>query len=353
MAPNSKERLETINKTAGELISDIDRHFAEICKERGINLSVGKQASALEQQEQALDKYPMPDEALNLSALEQAGYLGGDMLPLTKERAAELFEKDLAVYAIVDGGQAERMQDFESFPLDGIFAVSREEWEDSRDFDSLVQDRINHQEEREAAFLAHTGDCFAIYQLKDNESLRDIRFESTEWLKYIGRTVDRGNYDLVYTASLPDADSINASLDGLWKRFNNNHPADYHSPSMSVSDIVAIKRDGLVSCHYVDSFGFTELTGFLSDSPLKNAEMSVEDDYGMIDGIINNGEKQLIVVELEQQACSSKTVSFLAIKDMTRQGEDSKRKSVVGQLKEQPRQEYNKTASKRGAERER
>ena len=30
----------------------------------------------------------------------------------------------------------------------------------------------------------------------------------------------------------------------------------------------------------------------------------LEDDYGMIDGIINNGPKEPIVAQLEQQACS-------------------------------------------------
>ena len=306
-------------------------------------------------QEQTLDEYPMPDEVLNLSDLEQAGYLDGDMLPLTRERAAELFEKDLTVYAIVDGGQAEMMldlQDIENLPLDGVFAVSREEWEESRDFDSLVQDRKNHQEEREAAFLAHTGDCFAIYQLKDDEALRDIRFEPTEWLQSIGRTVERENYDLIYTAPLPDAGSVNASLNGLWEQFNNDHPADYHSPSLSVSDIVAIKRDGQVSCHYVDSFGFTELTGFLSASPLKNAEMSVEDDYGMIDGLINNGEKQPTVAELEQQARSGRPISLLNLAEAVQREEKQKRKSVVEQLKAQPKREHNKKAPKKSAERE-
>ena len=62
---------------------------------------------------------------------------------------------------------------------------------------------------------------------------------------------------------------------------------------MSVSDIVAIKQDGKVSCHYCDSVGFTPIPGFLPQNPLKNAEMAVEDDYGMIDGIINNGAKEL------------------------------------------------------------
>ena len=34
--PELKASLETINRTAGELISDIDRNYREICKERGI-----------------------------------------------------------------------------------------------------------------------------------------------------------------------------------------------------------------------------------------------------------------------------------------------------------------------------
>ena len=60
---------------------------------------------------------------------------------------------------------------------------------------------------------------------------------------------------------------------------------------MSVSDIVALKIAGEVSCHYVDSFGFKALPGFLNPADhLRNAEMSMEDDYGMIDGIINNGK---------------------------------------------------------------
>ena len=63
---------------------------------------------------------------------------------------------------------------------------------------------------------------------------------------------------------------------------------------MCVSDIVDINRDGKVFCHYCDSFGFEQVPGFLpgNPNPLKNAEMAVEDDYGMIDGIINNDPKE-------------------------------------------------------------
>ena len=280
--------------------------------------------------EQHLDEYPMPDPTLTQDDLEKSGYLDGDLLPLSKERAYELMERDLIVY-IVQQGENPAMA-FDTTDLDaydGIFAVTREEWEESPAFDAQVKERMDHQQEREQAFLDHKGDCFAIYQVKHTDELRDIRYEGLEWLKSIGQTAQRDNYDLVYTAPLLPSDLKGDTAEQLFYRFNNEHPADYRHPSMSVSDIVAIKRDGKVSCHYCDSFGFAEVPGFLPDNPLKNAEMAVEDDYGMIDGILNNGQRQPPQRELPE-----------------------KRKSVVEQLKSQPKPEHKKTAPKKSAERE-
>ena len=280
--------------------------------------------------EQHLDEYPMPDPTLTQDDLEKCGYLDGDLLPLSKERAYELMERDLTVY-IVQQGENPAMA-FDTTDLDaydGIFAVTREEWEESPAFDAQVKERMDHQQEREQAFLDHKGDCFAIYQVKHTDELRDIRYEGLEWLKSIGQTAQRDNYDLVYTAPLLPSDLKGDTAEQLFYRFNNEHPADYRHPSMSVSDIVAIKRDGKVSCHYCDSFGFAEVPGFLPDNPLKNAEMAVEDDYGMIDGILNNGQRQPPQRELPE-----------------------KRKSVVEQLKSQPKPEHKKTAPKKSAERE-
>ena len=280
--------------------------------------------------EQHLDEYPMPDPTLTQDDLEKSGYLDGDLLPLSKERAYELMERDLTVY-IVQQGENPAMA-FDTTDLDaydGIFAVTREEWEESPAFDAQVKERMDHQQEREQAFLDHKGDCFAIYQVKHTDELRDIRYEGLEWIKSIGQTVQRDNYDLVYTAPLLPSDLKGDTAEQLFYRFNNEHPADYRHPSMSVSDIVAIKRDGKVSCHYCDSFGFAEVPGFLPDNPLKNAEMAVEDDYGMIDGILNNGQRQPPQRELPE-----------------------KRKSVVEQLKSQPKPEHKKTAPKKSAERE-
>ena len=303
--------------------------------------------------EQHLDEYPMPDPALTQDDLEKCGYMDGDLLPLSKERAYELMERDLTVY-IVQQGENPAMA-FDTTDLDahdGIFAVTREEWEESPAFDAQVKERMDHQQEREQAFLDHKGDCFAIYQVKHTDELRDIRYEGLEWIKSIGQTVQRDNYDLVYTAPLEPSDLKGSVLDNLEYRFNNEHPADYRHPSMSVSDIVAIKRDGKVSCHYCDSFGFAEVPGFLPDNTLKNTEMAVEDDYGMIDGIINNGPKEQTVAQLEQQARSGQPISLMDLAAAAHREDRDKKKSVMDQLKSQPKPEHKKTAPKKSAERE-
>ena len=467
--PELRASLETINKAAGELIVDIDRHYKEICKERGIDLTAQPeqavpqqpaeempdtpspsteaqealllvdeatylhvqscdtgwdytlydaatrkqldggqldapelplstvalkiceihdmggqtiqyaplnmietlQEAAVQQMqtaaqattpettmlpdapEQHLDEYPMPDPALTQDDLEKCGYLDGDLLPLSKERAYELMAQDLTVYMVQQGENPAMAFDTDDLDAhDGIFAVTREEWEESPAFDAQVKARMDHQQEREQAFLGHKGDCFAIYQVKHTDELRDIRYEGLEWIKSIGRTVQRDNYDLVYTAPLAPGDLKGSVLDNLEYRFNNEHPADYRHPSMSVSDIVAIKRDGKVSCHYCDSFGFQQIPGFLPDNPLKNAEMSVEDDYGMIDGILNNGSKEPTVAQLEQQARSGQSISLMDLAAAAHREDLDKKKSVVEQLKSQPKPEHKKTAPKKSAERE-
>ena len=304
-------------------------------------------------QEQALDEYPMPDPVLTQDDLEKCGCLDSDLLPLSKERAYELMERDLTVYIIQEGENP--VMAFDTADLDahdGIFALPREEWEESPEFDKLVKDRMDHQEEREQAFLSHKGDCFAIYQVKHTDELRDIRYEGLEWLQSIGRTVQRDNYELVYTAPLLSSDLKGDTTEQLFYRFSNEHPTDYGHPSMSVSDIVAIKQDGKVSCHYCDSVGFTEISGFMPDNPLKNAEMAVEDDYGMIDGIINNGPKEPTVAQLEQQARSSQPISLMDLAAAAHREDREKKKSVMEQLKSQPKAEHKKAVPKKSAERE-
>ena len=336
------------------MIETLQEAASQQMQERVSQQTVETAAAQLpDAQEQALDEYPMPDPVLTQDDLEKCGCLDSDLLPLSKERAFELMERDLTVYIIQEGENP--VMAFDTADLDAhddIFALPREEWEESPEFDKLVKDRMDHQEERDQAFLSHKGDCFAIYQVKHTDELRDIRYEGLEWLQSIGRTVQRDNYELVYTAPLLSSDLKGDTTEQLFYRFNNEHPTDYGHPSMSVSDIVAIKRDGKVSCHYCDSFGFQQVPGSLPDNPLKNAEMMLEDDYGMIDGIINNGPKEPTVAQLEQQARNGQPISLMDLATAAHREEREKKKSVMEQLKSQPRTEHKKTAPKKSAERE-
>ena len=450
--------LETINKTSGTLISDIERHYKEICKERGIDPNAKKepemavldaeanQQEALfliddatylhiqpcdsgwdytlydaasmkeldggqldmpelsrmkavlqicddndldstslrhaplsmietlqeaayqqmqaeasqmaassqlpEAQEQALDEYPTPDEQVSTPDMQKYGYSYDGMLPVTRERALELDAAGLTVYVLHEDNTESMVFDpQEIMEHGGLFGVDREEWEKSPQFHEKVMERQEHQQEREQAFLSQNRNCFAIYQVSRNDP-QNVRFMNLDWLESHDVSVDRSNYDLIYTALLSESGTVPEQLEKLYQQFNLEKPVDFHSPSMSVSDIVAIKQDGKVSCHYCDSVGFTQIPGFLPENPLKNAEMALEDDYGMIDGIINNGAKEPTVAELEQQARSGQPISLMELAAATHREEREKKKSVMEQLKSQPKAEHKKTAPKKSAERE-
>ena len=450
--------LETINKTSGTLISDIERHYKEICKERGIDpnakkepemavldaeanqqealfliddatylhiqpcdsgwdytlydaasmkeldggqldmpelsrmkavlqicddndldstslrhaplsmietlqeaayqqmqAEVGQMAASSqlpEAQEQALDEYPTPDEQVSTPDMQKYGYSYDGMLPVTRERALELDAAGLTVYVLHEDNTESMVFDpQEIMDHGGLFGVDHEEWEKSPQFHEKVMERQEHQQEREQAFLSQNRDCFAIYQVSRDDP-QNVRFMNLDWLKSHDISIDRSNYDLIYTAPLRESGTVPEQLEKLYQQFNLEKPVDFHSPSMSVSDIVAIKQDGKVSCHYCDSVGFTQIPGFLPENPLKNAEMALEDDYGMIDGIINNGAKEPTVAELEQQARSGQPISLMELAAATHREEREKKKSVMEQLKGQPKTEHKKTAPKKSAERE-
>ena len=448
--------LETINKTSCELINNIERHYKEICKERGIDLTAKQEpeqadipqealfllddatylhiqpcdtgwdytlydketmkeldggqldapelsrSAAVQQiceglelenpsiqdaplsmietlqdaacqqmqeqinqqtaetaatqlpdaQEQALDEYPMPDSEVSVSDMQEYGYFYDGMLPVTRERALELDAAGLTVYVLHEDNTESMVFDTEEImEHGGLFGVEHEEWEQSPQFHEKVLERQDRQLEREQAFLSHEGSCFAIYQVSRDDP-QNVRFMNLDWLQSHNLAVDRSNYDLIYTAPLNGSGSTMEQLETLYEQFNLKKPVDFHSPSLSVSDIVAIKQDGKVSCHYCDSVGFTEIPGFLPDNPLKNAEMMLEDDYGMIDGIINNGPKEPTVAQLEQQARSGQPISLMDLAEAVHREERDKKKSVMEQLKSQPRTEHKKTAPKKSAERE-
>ena len=160
-------------------------------------------------------------------------------------------------------------------------------------------DEVNGADEapgRLTAFLESATDAYAILQLRRTDDTLYERFESYASLQRQGKEPDVDHYEVVYHGALPQApatpDEVMARLEAFYVQFNTARPEDFKGHSLSVSDIVALKVGGVVSCHYVDSIGFKELEDFaLRENYLKNAEMAVEDDYNSLDGIINNGRK--------------------------------------------------------------
>ena len=293
--------------------------------------------------------YPMPDTGIGFSEMYQYGYTDGNaMLPLTKERAMELFMQDVPVFLLyADNTEAMALDAEDISSHTGVFGVEREEWDAVRGVVTLSE-----QADTEKLFLENPQDAFLIYQIRRGGELDAYRFMNYDYLQSKGVTPERGGYDAIYTGGFMDYGNARTNLDMIYQRFNVDHPADFKGHSLSVSDIVALKQNGVVSCHYVDSIGFRELPNFLKpENYLKNAEMAMEDDYGMIDGIINNGPKQPTVADLEAQVKAGFSISLTELAAASHR--EQKKPSVLEKLRERtPEQAKNKTAPKRSAERE-
>ena len=229
---------------------------------------------------------PVPDSTIHPKALQYYGFTDADMLPITKNRALELLDRDLTVYMIYPLNTEKIALDAEDLlHHDGLFGVTKTEWE-------AVKNNIPPYD-AEQTFLNNPKDAYAIYQLTDKPSTVPLLFMGMDWLEQKGIPVEKSNYTALYTGDMPTSETSMGVLEQIYVNFNLQRPADFTGHSLSVSDIVAMKQDGVISYHYCDNIGFRELPDFGKESPLKNAEMLLEDDYSMIDGRINNGKSAL------------------------------------------------------------
>ena len=280
---------------------------------------------------------PLPDPIITPDMMEWYGYHDPNMFPLSKDRALELMEQDALLFMLYPDNTDEMVLDSEDVVNhDGIIGITREEWQDIHD---SVPARDVHQR-----FLDAPGDAYAIMQLKQ-DAPRELHYSA---LDRIPAPPAPSNYDVIYTGPIVCEQSQMATLERLFEIFNLNRPGDFTGHSLSVSDIVALKQDGVVSYHYCDSVGFKELPDFQKENYLKAAEMSTEDDYGMIDGIINNG-KQPTVADLEQQAKSDQPISLMDLADAVHR---EKKASVLEKLKDQPQQPRRKSKPRKTKEKE-
>lgn len=327
----SNEVMDTLIKTVAKEVDDpvltsyieetaTTETVAEVSDDEnptsGSNDVIDEIARKVQEEEpvQAPDNGYMPDPSMSIEAMNAYGYMDSDMLPLSKERALELFERDVPIYMLYEGNTEAMAFDTEDIVLfSGCFGITREDWDAIKN-EVPPMDIEVIRSKREQAFLESPGDTYAIYQLKRDDATTDIRFMNSDYLKSKGIEPQYENYELIYTGALTQDGSQIEKLEDLYRIFNIEHPQDFTGHSLSISDIVALKQAGVVSYHYVDSIGYKELTNFRNtDNHLKNAEMQLEDDYGMIDGVINNAPKEPVKAPAPKvEETKSKKPSVLA-----------------------------------------
>ena len=227
----------------------------------------------------------LPDSMVGISEMQEYGYTWNEMLPLTQERALELFDHDLPVYLLhTDGSETTVSDRKQIIEHDGMCGIEKENWQNERKLLMMQEELSESDSNREAQLLYGNTDKYGIYQLKDNPELDKLRFEGTESLKRMGITKDNfdavlpENYKLVYLGELSELQGQTQSetLEAIYTKFNIDHPADYKAHSLSVSDIVVLHENGENSAHFVDSFGFTELPKFMLTLEGKENEIETE-----------------------------------------------------------------------------
>ena len=278
------------------------------------------------------------------------------MFPLKQEAAERLFTQDgIEVFRIYEDGTEGAVTSLtdlqEHAEKGGLFGVEKETWEALHEYNAMKQQLRESEPTKEALLLYGKEDSYGIYQLAHGDATRDLRFEPYDRLQATGHTVDRANYELIYTAPLEHG----TSLEDIYTRFNIDHPKDFKGHSLSVSDVVVLHQNGQDTAHYVDSFGYKDVPEFLQpENYLKAAEQTTEQNYNMIDGQINNTPT---ATELEEKAKAGGQISLAeyaeALKAEKKQAEPEKKSSIRAQLKAAKEQAPKKQARQKTQDLER
>lgn len=172
-------------------------------------------------------------------------------------------------------------------PIDYLEQAAKTELVDVTEpnFASIAQEFLNDDEsfytrgeDIGAKLSALVEPRYGIFQLKGGEELRDYRFESAERLKKNGLYIDRENYDRVYRGRLKEGET----LEDIYQRFNVDHPADFRGHSLSISDIICVKSNGITAAYYVDSVGFTRVPDFTLDREERKARRTLTDNLPLL-----------------------------------------------------------------------
>ena len=278
-----RSSMDTIRRTASELITGIEEQLQELQRNREVSEEQTKDSILLIQNNDLsefslLDVYGMDRPELMQALSEMTD---DDKLSI------QAYLESRGAWTTEIGNQDSR--EYGEYHLDVRYNTDTDELIDMKErkaaHDKAMQEELAESDSnREAQLLYGNTDKYGIYQLKDNPELDKFRFEGTESLKRMGITKDNfdavlpENYKLVYMGELAELQGQTQSetLEAIYTKFNIDHPADYKAHSLSVSDIVVLHENGENTAHFVDSFGFTELPKFMLTLEGKENEIETE-----------------------------------------------------------------------------
>nr|WP_300837753.1 DUF3849 domain-containing protein [uncultured Acetatifactor sp.] len=252
-----KASLDTIRRTASEIITGIEERIQEIQRDRDM---VQEQGALLLVQNNGLNEYSLIDVK------------GMDMAEIADALLAMNEDDKLNVTAYLESKGAwameianEETREYREYRLDIRYN------KDTNEVTNVRAEMEKKAAAREELLLRGDADRYGIYQLKDNPELRDFHFAGTAELLKRGilsdvfKEIQPGNYNLVYSGELSDirGQTQDEKLNDIFEKFNIDHPADYRGHSLSVSDVVVFHVNGKNSALFVDSFGFKELPDFM------------------------------------------------------------------------------------------
>jgi len=244
-------------------------------------------------------KHP-PDAAITIAERNQYGYTRPELLPITKERAIILFRRDMVIYLLFkDNTEAMARYITDIYKHDGIFGISNSKWQKSWEYLALASG--NPEAIQEANFIHDSGDSFAIYQIKQGDS--PLEYKSYEELQKSEHSIDRLNYCLVYFSDLPAPPSD--SPEGIFMWVNAEQLDGYKGRAMAISDVLTIKKSGVITSHYANGRTFKELLDFIGDEGRRDAqkndvEIIVSEDKPTKPDVVQEKQEAAISSSAEQ-----------------------------------------------------
>lgn len=281
--PELKTSLETINKTSNAMITDIDKHYAEIRKERG-----------LDNEQLDLDE-AMFENSINYLHIQR-----------TDDNTWDYSIYDKESLRLVDGGQI--------------------------DNPDMKLEQVKEQIISEYAVKLPYGE-----PLPDSDKNRLLDDISEKALSQM-------------SVDLPDPNITLADMKAYGYEYENMLPLEKEAALRLIEEtdatIYMLHNDNTESM-VLDLAEVNDFDGIfgiekqdweaVKDNYLKNAEMSMEDDYDMIDGIVNNGDNKPTVTDLESDAKAGKPISILELAEATeRESKEQKQSKPEKQTEEKP-----------------